>query len=163
MKQKVLGATLVLSAPVNSFASYSSKEDGIDFSKINDLGTLGSIEISTLEGFKTIAKFKKDDSNEVNNILEKVKEIKDSDLVLYNNTVKDAKDINKFGEVKLDKEGKKIETTFADVTKDADVKAGKYFFIKRKDSEDSGKIKIEFKVIKKDSKFNDKLEVVEKS
>lgn len=46
MKQKVLGATLVLSAPVNSFASYSSKGDGkVDLSKLENIDAIFDIAI----------------------------------------------------------------------------------------------------------------------
>lgn len=53
MKQKVLGATLVLSAPVNSFASYSSKGDGkVDLSKLEKVDALTELEITINEGVK---------------------------------------------------------------------------------------------------------------
>lgn len=54
MKQKVLGATLVLSAPVNSFASYNSKDGGkIDLSKLTDISAIFSIEIKKTDNEKT--------------------------------------------------------------------------------------------------------------
>jgi len=45
MKQKVLGATLVLSAPVNSFASYNGKGDKLDLSKLDNIDAFKNLII----------------------------------------------------------------------------------------------------------------------
>ena len=73
MKQKVLGATLVLGAPVSSLASYSSKGDKLDLSKLTDISAIFNIEI------------KKDGSN--------------GKTILKNMLVKDNAQTKKFSEV----------------------------------------------------------------
>ena len=146
----------------NSFSTEAFKDNPLigiqhdgDLSKIEDLGTLGAIEISTENEFKTIAKFKKDGGEEVSKLADEVKKIKDSDLVIFNEKVKSPVELNKIGEVKVDKEGKKIETAFNDFKKNDEIKAGKYFIITYNKGKNNDKTKIEFKIVKEDSKFGD--------
>ena len=155
MKQKVLGATLVLGAPVSSLASYSSKGDvKADLTNLSDLGPLAKLEISKDTTNKLIENFK-DASGKDANILAEFKKISDTskDAVIYESTVKGGvKDEFNSQFLKLEVKDNKFAGSLNEIKSDTKIDAGCYIFVIKKDANN---IKIEIKNVKDKSKFTD--------